>query len=185
MFAGRPAACAGWVPWGNREPRDGLRGRTAGADGASRSRYRAVGLGRSAEEGSPRTPSARRALPAIEANPRAGGTARPNTSTRLAGGGPPMAGHVCQSVSLLCAAKTGQSVGKPPGLGPGRACLGAPDGVGDESWGRSGPPPGALRFRKLGFRNRAESCSGNRGAVTRTVGGDPPRGSGEGSPSNG
>ena len=41
----------------------------------------------------------REALPAIEANPQAGGTVRPNTSARLAGGGPPMAGHVCRSVS--------------------------------------------------------------------------------------
>ena len=42
------------------------------------------------------------ALPAIEANPQAGGTAHPNTGTRPAGGGPPMAGHVCQSVSVSC-----------------------------------------------------------------------------------
>ena len=39
-----------------------------------------------------------RALPAVEANPRAGGTARPNAGARPAGGGPPMAGHVCRSI---------------------------------------------------------------------------------------
>ena len=68
VFAGRPAACAGRVvppEAGERplKPRDGLRGRAARSDGASRSRYRAVGPGRSAEEGSPRTPSAPWALP--------------------------------------------------------------------------------------------------------------------------
>ena len=39
-------------------------------------------------------------LPAIEANPRSGGTVRPNTGAGPAGGGPPMAGHECQSVRV-------------------------------------------------------------------------------------
>ncbi|XP_038550637.1 basic proline-rich protein-like [Micropterus salmoides] len=46
----------------------------------------------------------------MEANPRAGGTVRPNTSAGLAGGGPPMAGHGCHP---------NRSPGAPFG-GPGR-----------------------------------------------------------------
>ena len=98
-------------------PRDGLRRRTAGTDGASRSRYRAVGRGgtRSGDAPAPRLC----ALPAVEANPQAGGTVRPNTSARLAGGGPPMAGHVCQSVS-------GKKSEEEPAFGPGCSQTGCP-----------------------------------------------------------
>ena len=119
------------------EPRDGLRGRTARSDGASRSRYRAVGPGRSAEERSPRTPSAPGPSRAVEANPQAGGTVRPNTSARLAGGGPPMAGHVCQSV--------GGVDGKEPACGPGCDAVGSPDGA-PRAWGTS---PEVGRGRRL------------------------------------
>ena len=37
---------------------------------------------------------------ALEANPQARGTLRPNTGARPAGGGPLMAGHGCQSISV-------------------------------------------------------------------------------------
>ena len=100
--AGR--ACAGRVG-------DGLPRRAAVADGASRSRFGAVGLGRSAAgpggggggggASAPNHPPTLRLRPCavketpghVVANPRAGGTARPPGS-----GGPPMVGHVCQSV---------------------------------------------------------------------------------------
>lgn len=52
---------------------------------------------RNAGEGSGDSPA--HSPPGLEANPQAGGTVRPNTGTRPAGGGPPMAGHVCESVS--------------------------------------------------------------------------------------
>ena len=98
MFAGGTAARSRRASRRTLRPRDGLRGRTARTDGASRSRYRAGGPGGTRRK-SPLGPPPRVALPAIEANRQAGGTVRPNTSARLAGGGPPMAGHVCQSVS--------------------------------------------------------------------------------------
>ena len=138
LAGGPPRALVGCPGKGTPEPRDGLRGRTTGADGASRSRYRADGRGRNAEEESPRTPSAQWPSLASEANPQAGGTARPNTSARLAGRGPPMAGHVCQSVCAYCLFHTPprgkcdkecfklKRKGKPQ-FGPGNTWLGAPD----------------------------------------------------------
>ncbi|KAI3364717.1 hypothetical protein L3Q82_011490 [Scortum barcoo] len=68
--------------------------RTAGTDGRLGLAYQLAGPGRNAEGG---PPTSTHALPAIEANPQAGGTVHPNTGARPAGGGPPMAGHGCQS----------------------------------------------------------------------------------------
>lgn len=71
-------------------PGRGLRGRTAGTDGASRSRYRGV-----------IEPAA--CVPAAAGRGElagAGGTVHPNTGLEPAGGGPPWASHVCQSVSV-------------------------------------------------------------------------------------
>ena len=116
---------------GDPGPRDGLRGRTTGADGASRSRYRAVGAGGTRRKGPVGHPP-RWALPAMEANPRVGGTARPNTGARPAGGGPPMAGHVCQSVGVLCRSSAwsrGTKNGREPQFGAGCTSAGVTDCV--------------------------------------------------------
>lgn len=85
------------VPRWNRGRRQGgeLRGRTAGSDGSSWSRFnRATREGRR-DYGQHPAPWA---LPGLESNPLLGGTAHQNTGTRPAGGSPPMAGHDCKSV---------------------------------------------------------------------------------------
>ena len=94
---------------------------------------------------------------AIEANPQAGGTVHPNTSTRLAGRGPPMAGHVCKSVGGECLSQ------KQPQQGPGNACGGNPDRGSrrsDTYRGLAGPLPWRPMFSKTGFPKSCERLLG-------------------------
>ena len=102
MFAGRPAACAGRVvpPEAGERPLNPATGSVVGLLG----RTGRLGLAteRSAPGGCAEGGLPPRSGPPgpVEANPQAGGTVRPDASARLAGGGPPMAGHVCQSVGV-------------------------------------------------------------------------------------
>ena len=115
-----------------------------------------VGLGR----GGGRPPPRHRAP---EANPQAGGTVRPNAGSRPAGGGPPMAGHGCQSISVVWKNRGGERLsdkvlrtgGRGAGTHPTLARGGSPPGrMPPRAW--AGLNSGALCFRKLGFRNRAK-----------------------------
>ncbi|KAK2814691.1 hypothetical protein Q5P01_000657 [Channa striata] len=135
LRAASPPRGAGVASTGPR-----LRGRTAGADGR-------LGLatdrspGRNAEGFA--GPSAR-ALPAMEADPQAGGTAHPNTGARPAGGGPPMAGLGlgCQSVRGRVRCATGKRAKRTTG-GSGhlrkRPVRGTPR-AGEADWGRPASP---------------------------------------------
>ena len=124
---------------GRRSPRHrgGLRGKATGTDGASRSRYLSVGQARESG-GSPRSlrPWPRRPWRRTR---RAGGTVRPNTGARPAGGGPPMAGHGCQSVG-----------GKVTGGCLRKARRTSPVGR-TQPHGHVGLPSGGLMFLKTGF----------------------------------
>ncbi|KAK2814564.1 hypothetical protein Q5P01_000183 [Channa striata] len=130
-------------------PGRGLRGRTAGAGGASRS-LPIVRPGRSAEgfAGPPRV-----ALPAMEADPRA---EEPPTRTPARGRRGALrwrvwVANVGQGKSEVRDGKTRQ---KEPQGGSGhlrKGPSGAPRGLGKRTGGRPGLSPGGLRFRKLGF----------------------------------
>ena len=84
---------------------------------------------------------------------RAGGTVRPNTGARPAGGGPPMAGHGCQSVGL---GGGGQKPGEPgagvarnpPALSPPEFRLRSPSVAGLGSGGRLDPKTRFLKTRR-------------------------------------
>ena len=89
--------------------------------------------------------SGRVGLPALEANPQAGGTVRPNTSSGLAGGGPPMAGHVCRSVSVgQKSARVGAEADGARSKATGFVVPEAGRGPSWQSPARPGPAPAAL-----------------------------------------
>ncbi len=96
MLAGGPPRERGGVPGGTGDPAAGSVGGQLGQTGRLGLATNRAAREERREAGAP----LRRALPAMEANPQAGGTVRPNTSAGLAGGGPPMAGHGCQSVGV-------------------------------------------------------------------------------------
>ena len=120
--AGRPPGGRGETA----EPRDGLRGRAARSDGASRSRYRAVGPGRMRGG---RAPPALRPSRAGGGEP-AGRRNRPPRRQREAGRRGPSDGG-----SRLPVGRCGV-VGKEPAYGPGCDAVGAPDGA-PRAWGTS------------------------------------------------
>ena len=85
-----------------------------------------------------------------EANPRAGGTVRPNAGAGPAGGGPPMAGHVCQSVGAVGLASVQRTAVGEGGRRPRRPARARP-GAG---LGGRGLPRARLRrsaFPETGF----------------------------------
>ena len=119
---------AGVPPLGgeNREPRDGLRGKTAGADGASRSRYRAVGAREERGGRVPSDPLRAEALPGRRGEP-AGRRNRPPERRREAGRRGPSDGGSrlpidrrvrAGALSQRTAVWTGRFLLRLPGQGP-------------------------------------------------------------------
>ena len=103
----------------NREPRDGLRGRTAGADGASRSRYRAVGPREERGGRVPSDPLRAEALPGRRGEPAGRGNRPPERRREAGRRGPSDGGSRLPIDQCFCR--------REPQFGPGCTLLRASD----------------------------------------------------------
>lgn len=98
---GRRLSGSAGPKWGNHRPAPGSVAGQLGQTGRLGLATYRFGTGSRSQGGRP--PRLKLRARPWKRTRRSGGTVRPNTSTGLAGGGPPMAGLVCQSVSVFCA----------------------------------------------------------------------------------